>query len=75
MQSVTFEFSIKLQLIFFDSKSIVSMLKYTEDVKANIETRMYKYSSSASPDQSVLVTENLRHCMKADDPAIEKQMR
>ena len=41
MQSVTFEFSIKLQLIFFDSKSIVSILKYTEDIKANIETRMY----------------------------------
>ena len=41
MKSVTFEFSIKLQLIFFDSKSIVSMLKYTEDIKANIETRIY----------------------------------
>ena len=41
MQSVTFEFIIKSQLIFFDSKSLVSMLKYTEDIKTNIETRMY----------------------------------
>ena len=41
MQSVTFEFIIKSQLIFLDSKSIVSMLKYTEDIKTNIETRMY----------------------------------
>ena len=41
MQSVTFEFIIKSQLIFFDSKSLVSMLKYMEDIKANIETRMY----------------------------------
>lgn len=75
MQSVTFEFIIKSQLIFFDSKSLVSMLKYTESKYWDKNVCMYKYSSSASPNQYVLVTENQRHCVKVEDPAIEKQMR
>ena len=78
MQSVTFEFIIKSQLIFFDSKSLVSMLKYMEDIKTNIETRMYVCINTAV---LLLLTNpfwSLRtwgHCIKADDPAIEKQMR
>jgi len=36
------------------------MLKYTEDIKVEIlrQKCVYKYGSSAYPDQSVLVTEN-----------------